>query len=87
MGPFKFISQSLYFLKEGTCIVYVCLTYLLFLFSQDLDDAAQKAVKITQIMNMAEAGGLKVSFELPIWATTEILYFPLPWSSPATGFE
>jgi len=34
--------------------------------AEDLDDAAQKAVKITQIMGIAEQGGLKVSFELPI---------------------
>lgn len=34
--------------------------------AEDLDDAAQKAVKVTNIIEMASQARLKVSFELPL---------------------
>ena len=34
--------------------------------ADDLDDAAQKAVKAAQIIQLAEQAKMKISFELPL---------------------
>jgi succinyl-CoA synthetase beta subunit len=34
--------------------------------ADDLEQAAQKAVRVAQIMDLAEMGQLSVSFELPL---------------------